>query len=154
MTQIKIIITLSISLMSFLDLPAYAEARKKDFRPVEEFEYGMGDTTGMIKRELEREVELKAQELNDIDEFSLEEERYEVLISEGEKEAVLYDEFYEESFIPLAGTKMWECEYTGPDADGARPGGSEWRVPGNSSIEVDERNLRASADYHDKNQSL
>ena len=136
--------------VNFIDLPGYAEARRDGFRLLEDADNGMGNTVGMVEKYLEDEIHEKAGELG-LDYRP--EENYEVLVSSVEKVAVLYDEFYEESMLPVAGARLWLCNETnGSDHKGGTSGKREFRVPSSGGeIFIDERNLRALEDHPQNN---
>jgi len=135
--------------MCFVDLPSYAEARKDGYRPLKDLDNGMGDTVGMVERFLKDETESTAETL-DI-EYELENDRFEVLVSPREEKVVVYDEFYEESLLPITGAVILECEDSGPGkAKGRNSQKKEYRVPTNGGeTYIDETNLRAAAQFHE-----
>ena len=136
--------------MSFIDLPGKAEALKDDWRPLENADNGMGDTVGMISEYLEEGLEQRAQEMT-LD-YPMERAEYDVLVNPDKEVAVMYGEFYKNSWIPLIGADVWLCEKTNSsDHRGGTAGKREYRAPsrGGETL-IEETSLRAHADYLDE----
>ncbi len=134
--------------MSFIELPGKAEALKDEWRLLENADNGMGNTVGMIGEYLEEGLEERADEMPDI-EYSTSEASYDIIVNPDKELAVMYGEFYGDSWLPLIGADVWLCEETNAsDHRGGTAGKREYRVPTvNGKKAINERSLRAHRDY-------
>jgi hypothetical protein len=135
--------------MSFVDLPGYAEARSECYQLVDDLDNGMGDTVGMLEDFLVEEVDEKAEEMG-LD-YELDVDRADILVCGEQSHAIVYEEVWEESRLPVMGATVFECDSFGPTPQGGgqHEGSQEFRVPSNGGeVYFDEANLRSAADFH------
>ncbi|MFB6100904.1 MAG: hypothetical protein ABEK16_06575 [Candidatus Nanohalobium sp.] len=125
--------------------------RYDDAVPVDEVDDGMGDTVGMLKSDLLDDIEGLAEELG-VD-LPDDEDSYRFSYSDENRRVTVHTESYGGALVPVAEqTAFLVDDRDHEPAAHQNPNGPEIRL-GNDDIEVEEGNLRVSADYFEQNAS-